>query len=124
MALIKGQYDLTITSSAPTTTIALVPNTTDSAGTYGPGEGEHKQEFRRLPANVVKAIEDAVFAAAVDATMTAINMDLDLDLAQPWDNQIDAVFINTVVGFNSSENWTLTRNITGGNVRQWRLSRP
>jgi hypothetical protein len=124
MATILGQYTFTVTSAAPTTTIVLSSSLVDSDGTYGPGEGVHTQEFRRLPANVVKEIETAVHTAVVDATMTAINMDLDLDDFFPWDNQIDRVFINAEVGYANSENWTLTRTITGANVREWRLTRP
>ena len=116
-----GQYDFDVTASAPTTTISLVASLTDSAGTYGPGEGEHKQEFRRLPSNVVKAVEDAVKAAVTDASMTAVNMDLDLDSFQPWDNQLDRIFINAEIGY-ASDLWVLTRDIVGS-VRQFRLSR-
>ena len=119
-----GQYTFTVTSSAPNTTIALSSSLVDSDGTYGPGEGTHTQEFRRLPNNVVKALEDAVKTAILDATMTAISMDLNLDNFFPWDNQIDRIFINAEVGYANSENWTLTRNITGANVREWRLTRP
>lgn len=118
-----GQYTFTVTSSAPNTTIVLSSSLTDSDGTYGPGEGDYKQEFKRLPANVVKELEDAIHAAAVDATMTAISMDLDLDDFLPWDNQIDRVFINTVTGYGNSEDWALTRDIATGNVREWRLTR-
>jgi hypothetical protein len=124
MATLFGQYTFTVVSSAPNTTITLTSSLVDSDGTYGPGEGTHTQEFRRLPANVVKELEDTIRAAAVDATMTAISMDLDLDNFFPWDNQIDRVFINTEVGYANSENWSLTRDITGANVRQWRLTRP
>ena len=124
MAILFGQYTFTVVSSAPNTTITLSSSLVDSAGTYGPGEGTYTQEFKRLPANVIKELEDTIRAAAVDATMTAISMDLDLSDFMPWDNQIDRVFINTEVGYATSENWSLTRVITGGNVRQWRLTRP
>lgn len=125
MAILFGQYTFTVVSSAPNTTITLSSSLVDSAGTYGPGEGTHTQEFKRLPSNVIKALEDTIRAAAVDATMTAISMDLDLDDFMPWDNQIDRVFINTEVGYASSENWSLTRAINSTtNVREWRLTRP
>jgi len=124
MAILFGQYTFTVVSSAPNTTITLSSSLLDSSGTYGPGEGTYTQEFRRLPANVIKELENTIRAAAVDATMTAISMDLDLDDFMPWDNQIDRVFINTELGYASSENWSLTRNIATGNVREWRLTRP
>ena len=125
MGLLLGQYDFTITSSAPTTTLALVPNTTDSAGTYGPGEGEHKQEFRRLPANVVAAVEAAVLAAVTDATMTDIELDVDLGDAQAWDNQLDRIFQNAETGYGRRAapfDWVLSRDIVS-NVRELRLTR-
>ena len=122
MATILGQYDLTA-SGSPIHTISFSADLLDSAGTYGAGEGEHKQEFRRLPQNAVKAIEDAVRAAVLDAGVNEIRMDLDLDDFGPWDNQIDRIFLNMETGYRASENWALTRDIAAGNVRQWRLTR-
>lgn len=124
MAILFGQYTFTVVSSAPNTTLTLSSSLVDSSGTYGPGEGTYTQEFRRLPANVIKEVESTIATAATDDTMTAISMDLDLDDFDRWDNQLDVIFVNAETGYGPGEGWSLTRNINSStNVREWRLTR-
>jgi hypothetical protein len=126
MVTLLGQFNFTITPlPSATVTIVLSSSLVDSAGTYGPGEGTHTQEFLRLPGNVVRTLQESIIAAVEDATTTLVSMDLDLDDFGLWDNQIDQIFIQVKNGYGLGGGvggWTLDRDIVAG-VREFRFAR-
>lgn len=121
MATLLGQYDFIVADvGTPTVTITLAADLLDSAGTYGAGEGESRQEFRRLPGNVVAALFDAIRAGAEDIVTTLVEMDLDTADFPLWDQQVDKCFILVKNGFLSTH--TLDRDFNG-TVHEFRLNR-
>ena len=108
-----GKYDITVDISAPTTTLDVFTETTDSNELQ-----ENRQEFRVLPREIIKFIEDKIKAAQKNAGVMEIQLDLDLSLYERWDNQLDRVFQN----HRMQERWILSRDINSG-VRELRLTR-
>ena len=117
-----GSYDVTVDISAPTTTIDVSTQTIDDSF-HDNSLQENRQEFRVLPREIIKFIEDKIKAAQKNSGVMEIQMDVDLFQFRKWDNQLDRIFQNS----RQQERWILTRDITqdssGANIRELRLTR-
>ena len=110
-----GQYDVAVNIAAPTTTISVTTTTGDTASQT---DQDARQEFRVLPREVIKFIEEKIDAAQKNDGVLEIQMDVDLSLFARWDEQLDKIFQN----HRKQERWILSRNIVSL-VRELRLTR-
>lgn len=116
-----GKYDVTVNIAVPTSTIQVFTETVDDSFNDDLLQ-ENRQEFRVLPREIIKFIEESIQAAQKNAGVIDIELDLDLGEFQRWDDQLDKIFQN----HRKQERWILSRDIntTGASpVRELRLSR-
>jgi hypothetical protein len=111
-----GKYDVAVNITAPTTTINVTTRAGDSLEDLT--DQDNRQEFRVLPREVIKFIEEKIDVAQKNDGVLEIQMDIDLSLFARWDDQLDKVFQN----HRKQERWILSRNIVSL-VRQLRLTR-
>jgi hypothetical protein len=111
-----GSYDVTVNIAVPTTTIDVSTRAGDSLEDLT--DQENRQEFRVLPREVIKFIEEKIDAAQKNAGVLEIQMDVDLTLFERWDYQLDTIFLN----HRKQERWILSRNVVS-QVRELRLTR-
>lgn len=112
-----GQYDVTVDISTPISTIDVFTQATDDSF-HDNTQQEFRQEFRALPREILKFVEDMIKAAQGTPGVNEIQLDLDLTIFKRWDDQLDKIFQN----HRFQQRWILGRDIVSG-VRELRLNR-
>lgn len=114
-----GKYDVTVNIAVPVSTIEVFTETVDDSFNDDTLQ-ENRQEFRVLPREIIKFIEEKIDAAQKNAGVNEIQMDVDLTEFRRWDDQLDKIFQN----HRKQERWILSRNINPStNTRELRLNR-
>lgn len=111
-----GEYTFSFDDSGATRILTLAADLGDDATVQA-----NRQEFRDLPGNVVRAIQEKVVEFMKDGTVSNIEMDLDLDDYGPWDHKINQIFLFAFHGFRIDG--MMFGNGKVGSVREWRISK-
>ena len=112
-----GNFSFSFEDSGATRPLTLSVSTVDDET-----DQANRQEFRRLPGNVIKTLQDKIVEFVNISTVTNISLALNLTNFKPWNSQVQKIFVSVRNGYRPA-GWDLGTGVNASNVRNFVLSK-